>query len=126
MANRRTMHGPPPPPGADDMTLLGGGRIWEQNIRPLLEMLALYAGGGFDSTEWSVTEQRLKDTDAASADGWYNRPVYGGVARLAVVMARVSGDDLVSVRIWGNDVPGLAERVDTLFDIGTLYRLTAS
>ncbi len=123
MVDRGMTHGPPLPADADRLSLLGGGRVWGQNIQPLLEMLALYAGGGFSSTEWSLMRQRLSGTDDSVGDGWYTHPLSGGVAQLVVVMARAHTEDAVSVRVWGNDVPGLNERVDTLFDICTLYRL---
>ncbi len=123
MGDRGMTQGPPLPANADQLSLLGGGRVRRQNIQPLLEMLALYADGGFGSTEWSLMRQQLSRTDAGTAEGWYTHPLSGGVAQLVVVMAQVPAEDAVSVRVWGNDVPGLNERVDTLFDLCTLYRL---
>ncbi|HEY3506646.1 MAG TPA: hypothetical protein VGN37_28140 [Actinocatenispora sp.] len=116
--------GSPLPPDADDMTLLGGGRIEPQNTRPLLEMLAMYAGSGFDPAEWEAAEHGLTDTDDGSSRGWYTHPIHGGMARLVVVMARASDEDAVVVRVWGDERAGLNERIDTLFDIGSMYRMT--
>ena len=118
--------GPPVPPDADELTLLGGGWIWEQNARPLLEMLAMYAGSGFDPDEWSTAELHLATTSDASPDGWYTHAIRGGVSRFVAVMARKPSEGTVVLRVWGDDRPGMAERVDTLFDIGSMYRLSES
>lgn len=126
MMARPTAVGPPVPPGAEQMMLLGGGRIWEQNVRPLLEMLALYAGSGGDPSEWESVERGLADTDADTLGGWYTHPIEGGAGRLVVVMARQPAEAAVVLRVWGTDPAGLSERIDTLFDIGTMYLLSAA
>jgi hypothetical protein len=125
MHARRAVRGPSAPADTAELTLLGGGSIWEENCRPLLEMLALYAGSGFDPAWWSAAEGRLADTDDESSDRWYTHLIQGGSARLVVMMARAVDEGTVAVRVWGDDVPGLGERVDTLFDIGNLFRLSA-
>lgn len=117
---RRT--GSPLPPGAEDMTLLGGGRLPAGNTRPLLELLTMYAGSGFDPAEWSAAERALQDTDAADGS-WYTHPILGGVARLVVVVAQTSEGDVL-MRVWGDEGAGLNERIDTLFDVGSMYRMS--
>ncbi|WP_203654174.1 hypothetical protein [Actinocatenispora rupis] len=108
----------------DDLTLLGGGRILPENIRPLLELLAMYAGSGSDPDEWEAVESGLVGTDDAATTGWYVHALQGGAARLVVVLARVSDEDVVAVRVWGDEQAGLGERIDTLFDVGAMYRMT--
>jgi|GEM_PF-4068772 len=119
----RTGTGSPVPPDADDLTLLGGGRVPAQNTRPMLELLAMYAGSGFDPAEWESAEQELLDTDDA-AGSWYTHPIQGGMARLVVVMARAGDEDAVTMRVWGDERAGLNERIDTVFDVGTMFRLS--
>jgi hypothetical protein len=117
---RRT--GSPVPPDAEDMTLLGGGRLPAGNTRPLLELLTMYAGSGFDPTEWAAAELALQQTDDATGS-WYTHPILGGVARLVVVMARASEDEVL-MRVWGDERAGLNERIDTLFDVGSMFRMS--
>jgi hypothetical protein len=122
---RNSAHpGPPRPPDADDLILLGGGGIAVPNARPMLEMLALYAGSGLDQDEWAAAERQLADTDHASPDGWYSHAIEGGVARLVVMMARNQDGGDLSLRIWGEEGAGLSERIDTLLDICGMYYLT--
>lgn len=116
--------GPPRPPDGEGLVLLGGGEIAAPNARPMLEMLALYAGSGLDPDEWTDAERQIADTDHAAADGWYAHPIEGGAARLVVMMARNRDDGDVSLRIWGEDGTGLSERVDTLLDVCGMYQLT--
>lgn len=124
IVGRRAGTGPPLPPDAEDATLLGGGRIVVQNTRPLLELLTMYAGGGFDPAEWIAAGQALSETDEA-AGMWYTHPIQGGAARMVVVMARATTDeDAVVMLVWGDERDGLNERIDTLFDVAAMFRLT--
>ena len=120
---RRAGTGPPLPEDADDMSLLGGGRVPAQNTRPILELLTMYAGSGFDPAEWSAAERALDDTDQAAGE-WYTHPVHGGAGRMVVVMARAVDDDAVLLRVWGDESAGLNERIDTLFDVGSMFRIS--
>lgn len=124
MASGHRTGASPLPPDAEGLVLLGGGWIWEGNVRPVLEMLTLYTGGGLDADEWSSVEERVAISDSRDPDGWCVHPVAGGADRLVVVLARAVDEGIVVVRVWGDDRSALLDRIETLIDIGNMYRLT--
>jgi hypothetical protein len=71
--------------------------IYERNTRPLLEILAVEAGYGFDDDDWLAVQCGLKDTDV-EAEKWFEYPLLGR-NRIIVSLARDPGAGAVFVRI---------------------------
>ncbi|MFD7916837.1 hypothetical protein ACFV30_40145 [Streptomyces sp. NPDC059752] len=91
-----------------------GGWIWERNLRSFLELLAHYAGYGFDATDWETVALALEATDDERTDGWYSYPLVGEHRHVEIRLARAIGGDEVRLAVTGALTPELEVRADTL------------
>ncbi len=90
------------------------GWIWNENVQPLLALLARYAGYDFDDTDWQTVELGLEATDDEHPDRWYSYPLVGSDHHVEVHLAHAVGGDEISVRVAGTCNPELLLRADTL------------
>ncbi|MFD3451735.1 hypothetical protein ACFWVC_06100 [Streptomyces sp. NPDC058691] len=100
-----------PPP---EQHVLGGGWVFEENLRPLCRLLSDLVGYDFDDSDWQAVEYGLSttDDDRAGAD-WFLYPLVGR-GRVDVRMARSAGGSVVSVQLLGAADEVLEAQVEVL------------
>jgi len=90
--------------------------IFDENLRPWLEIVATIVGYNFDGLDWDAIQAGIDATDA-ERDRWFEYPF--GDAR--VVLARDIGSSVVMARLSGAE--DLSDKVELAALIANTYRL---
>ena len=94
--------------------------FFEENLRPVSEILASYARYEFTPGDWDAIESGVKNTDFGRGE-WYDYPFLGR----DTVQARFARDPGTSV-VWidWSAPPELSTRIETLLGIADYWILT--
>jgi hypothetical protein len=100
--------------------LIMGSWVFEDTLKPFVEMVAFYAHCTLDDNDWTAIEYGVKDSDA-DKDKWF-RYYLEGPELLYLELAINPGSDVVSVVARGNEA--LARELEVLFYVCQSYRLS--
>ncbi|MFD5482385.1 hypothetical protein [Streptomyces hawaiiensis] len=100
----------------------GGGRIFEESLRPFCESVAEFTGYDFDDLDWHAVENALPDTDVEEPDGWYDYPLSGRVP-LTLLVAADPGSSVVFVRLTGEPDDRTRTQIEAALHIFSMYTM---
>jgi hypothetical protein len=89
------------------------GWIFEENLRPFVEMVAYVAGYVFDEDDWTAIHFGVQDTDSERGP-WLTYPFTGRMP-LTLKAAKESGAGIVSFDL--DSEAGLAPEVEAQLDL---------
>lgn len=95
-----------------------------RSLRPFIETVARWIGYSFDDSDWTGISHGVATSDA-DASSWFVYPLVG-VPTLQLFLARIPGDDPISVRVSSDTVvtQELLTQVRTAAELCNTYDLT--
>lgn len=93
--------------------------VFEENLRPWLEVVSKVVGYDFDDLDWQAVATGIKDSDAEQSR-WYEHPLGEGPSHVKV--AREVGAAVVAVNVVVPEDTG--DRVKLATAIAQTYRLS--
>ena len=106
---------------SDSAPLIVGNWVFEDALKPFVEMAAFYAHCKLDDDDWTAIAYGLQDSDA-DEDKWF-RYYLEGPEPLYLELAIAPGSQVVMLRARGNEA--LSRELQVLVDVCQTYRLSS-
>jgi hypothetical protein len=94
--------------------------VFEENLRPVLEILARSAGYNFDERDWTAVRYGVQATDY-EGEHWYDYE-FVGVHRVALGVARDEGSCVIFIRCESD--AEIERTADVVLTIAQEFRLS--